>query len=834
MLSSWFSSGWRPRPEPSTGPTERQGRRPRREDELSGDLGRTDSGRTTLLVLSLVSGLGGVVYEVLYMRHLTTVLGDMFYVHAALICMFLFGNGLGAWLAHRFTRWLFAFEIAIGVYAFVLPWLLPLYEVSPLAHLSASPVVQTLLASALLLAVPAICIGFSIPLFSAYIRGRGETRDAFKRVYLLYNLGAAASVLAVEFYLIRWVGLTVSLYVVGVANLGCGLTLWLERRAWLPAEEAPAAEPGRFQPRTLPALLCASLGASLFIAFYIKVCYHLFLPHRENFAVCTSASLLAISLGAWLARRSALPFSAFVAAAMASVSVLYGGFDWVAQAFEQVFTAAPASWATAVEFGFAFVLCLPYAFLGATIPALLRDETQVARRSGLLLLVSGIGNVLGMLLFIFVLHPLIPLFWTLLAVLGLLGIAVLLRFGGDRVRERGARARVLAPLAVALALAPVLAGRPDESVYLIHDQTPADATITHYKAASDNVSLIDSPERVYISYNGHPSIYVENHGTVNFAEVVSGVIPALVAPSRDRALVLGLGSGITAGATSRLFAHTDVVEINSGFFPLLPRISRDNFSIGENTAATIIHDDARSYLASTTKRYQAIVNSIPSPTYFAAGKIYTQEFFRMVAEALAPGGVYCSWFAPLEMSPEGLQTFLATLSHEFRHCNLAALRDGYYFTSCADEPLSVTDPATAGLPARIREALGAAIHGVTVERYLRGIFLTDDMFREMSFEGTRRNTDDFPIMEFQIMRRDRERRRPTRPPDPVVEDPQRFNVRGLGREPEELLLDRAIVFVQVHRGLFDAFYLPRLESDPALAAAFNARMDATFGSTPTQ
>ena len=67
------------------------------------------------------SGCCALAYEILYMRALTTVLGDMLYVHAALLSTFLVGIGLGALLAHRFLPWLWLMECLTGVYALVLP-----------------------------------------------------------------------------------------------------------------------------------------------------------------------------------------------------------------------------------------------------------------------------------------------------------------------------------------------------------------------------------------------------------------------------------------------------------------------------------------------------------------------------------------------------------------------------------------------------------------------------------------------------------------------------------------------------------------------------------------
>jgi predicted membrane-bound spermidine synthase len=61
-----------------------------------------------LTALTVLSGCCALAYEVLYVRALTTILGDMFYVHAALLSTFLAGIGLGSKVAHRWLRWLWA------------------------------------------------------------------------------------------------------------------------------------------------------------------------------------------------------------------------------------------------------------------------------------------------------------------------------------------------------------------------------------------------------------------------------------------------------------------------------------------------------------------------------------------------------------------------------------------------------------------------------------------------------------------------------------------------------------------------------------------------------
>ncbi len=73
--------------------------------------------RRLLPIIALLSGWCGIAYELLYSRLLTTHLGDMFQVNAAILTSFLLGIGLGAWVSHRFVRWLWLVELGIGIYA---------------------------------------------------------------------------------------------------------------------------------------------------------------------------------------------------------------------------------------------------------------------------------------------------------------------------------------------------------------------------------------------------------------------------------------------------------------------------------------------------------------------------------------------------------------------------------------------------------------------------------------------------------------------------------------------------------------------------------------------
>lgn len=172
-----------------------------------------------LMILTLLSGCCGLAYEVLYVRALTTVLGDMFYVHAALLSTFLIGIGLGAKLAHKFFRWLWLFEILTGLYAFAIPAILKYLSQQPVMVSITSSSLITIAATIVLLCLPSLLIGFSIPLFSAYIKLYRQETLAFRTIYKVYNLGAFISVLGVELIMIRFLGVKMSLAVIGSINL---------------------------------------------------------------------------------------------------------------------------------------------------------------------------------------------------------------------------------------------------------------------------------------------------------------------------------------------------------------------------------------------------------------------------------------------------------------------------------------------------------------------------------------------------------------------------------------------------------------------------------------
>jgi spermidine synthase len=774
-----------------------------------------------LAALALLSGGCALAYEVLLVRALTTVLGDMFYVHAALLATFLLGIGVGAWLAERAFRYLFAFELATGAYAFAIVVVTRELSERPfMAVVTASPGL-TIAATVAAVIVPSALIGFSVPLFSAYVKAATPNRLAFQRTYTAYNLGALCSVLVVEFALVRYLGVAVSLQAVGAVNLLTGALL-LTTRAAPPAPRSVA--PRRLGPSLIAAVLLASVASAVFQMFFLKLFYLVFAPHRENFAVALTVPLLGLFLGALAASRWPVSFVALMSLVPVVIGTTYASFEPLVRLAKWTEPAIAADAATflahKLAIGALFALA-PMILFGATLPALMRGEREVAHESGTLLALASAGNAAGYLLYVLGGHPYLPASGVLagIGVLGLASAAVAARGRLPRGSAVVAGAGLVALVAMAMLW-------DDARFYLAQQvvQYRPDWRVATLKSGAESATLVRFAGSEWISYNGHPEIRVQKDGAVNLAEMLSGVIPALGAPRLDRALVLGIGTGITAGSTARVFKSTDAVEINEAFIRMLPRLRHANADLPGNPAATLHVADGRAFLAGRDGQYDAIVNSIPAPTYYSASKIYTVEFYARVRRALKPDGVFSLWLSARDLGAEGLWIVLSAVRQSFPHCDLRLMRVDYYMATCAAQPIRPRPFAALLVQPELLRQLQRSAPEFDLNELFADHRLSEDVFAGLTRPVQRQNTDDFPVLEFQVTRADPR----AGALDPLLAQAEAIGIdptRGWDRNDPQRAARRAALFYVLAKPYYDRFFLPRLQTDPAAMAAFQRFME---------
>lgn len=730
------------------------------------------------------------------------------------------GIGLGAKLSWRFPRSLYALEILTGLYALAFPvaarWLT---DWPGLARITSSPAL-TVTATALVLLGPSLLIGCTVPLLSAYQKSFIAGRPAFGSIYLAYNLGALLGIVAVEFFLVRLYGHSVSLRLLGSLNIlnglilrvltpGPGLLVQSVRKTFLPSE--------------VLGLALASLASAMFQMFFFKLCYHLFLPNRENFAVGLLVSLAGMVVGTALATKLRLHFATYLILAALLLAAVYAAYPAITEGFVHLEEASDEwpDWLwLACKVAVAAGLALgPMAFFGASLPALMHAEEDVAGESGHLLYVSSLANAAGYLLYVCGGHAAFSngVWIGLTGVLALLAALISVRFHLPRLQA------ILAPN-VALLLVLVAARWSEPHFYVPRwagGLSPAQ-TVRFFKSGADSATLIQSETSSRISYNGHPSVWVTSNGRVNLSEMISGVIPALCAPRADRALVLGLGSGITAGAAAQAFARTDIVEINGAFYLMMPALRHANLNLDSNPKADLHLGDGRAFLSGRHAEYDAIINSIPAPSYFSASKIYTVEFYERVARALKPDGTFSTWLAIPNMTERGVKTILSALARNFRYAELRVIGPSYYMATCSNRPIRCRRFSDLAASDLLAAQLSRNLPTLSLDEFFEDLRLSDNLFEHFPPGREAENTDNHPVLEF--MGEDIGRHSQSGV-DVFLDMP---NLLTPSTEPGEeagnprRLVLKAGVFYVIDQRWFSRYLLPRLQRDPASLEAWRS------------
>lgn len=711
--------------------------------------------RRFLPIVALLSGWCGIAYELLYSRLLTTHLGDMFQVNAAILTSFLLGIGLGAWVSHRFVRWLWLVELGIGVYALAIAWAINGESQAVLEHLlpALSHGRWTVALFAFLFAfTPALLIGFSVPLFSMYARhylGTERSSEAFNIVYWVYNLGGSACVLAMEYGLLRALGVTQTLMLLAALNLLGSLVI---RGLEAPREESEVHEPVPL--RWQAALFLASALSGLYQLFLLKVTESVFGPFHENFALVLALGLAGIALGTWRAHRWRWRFETWLlggaAAVGASVLLLQPLIHFWGY-FNDAFGATPLLSALCKVLVLTAMGLVPLTVFGATVPALLGQLTGAKTTAGRMLAVSSFGNCLGYVLSVAVLYENLSL--RLLALLFPVGLWVL----GLVVRERGAaprRALQLLPVPLVVLAAVTWS---DTLMQLSYRDFTSAETLSRtlsgvrqtelLKRFDSALSLVrDAQGEQSVIINGYRSLVSSRSGRTNLSELLVGTSPALYVSKRERALVLGVGTGITAGATASLFAHTDGVEINPAVAAALPRFSSNNLGLLERPGFRLLIEDGLTALARSPERYDAIVNTVTSPLYFSSSKLYTREFFELVKSRLADGGVYSMWF-DARVTPEGAHIIFETLRQSFADCHFIFLTSVYTQVVCGTKPLAPHPLPEAEWPKDLSALFAAHRLGMGMNALYANLILRHHRLFDTEWDVPV-NTFDRPELEF--------------------------------------------------------------------------------------
>lgn len=739
--------------------------------------------RAAIFALFYLSGIAGLIYQVLWLRRLSVIFGVTVYAASTVLAAFMAGLAIGAGLSGRVMRGgispLKAFgiaEILIGLTGLLSPILLDAASTVYVAVHDLAPeslgvlTIARLVCSFAILAVPTTMMGITLPLLTAAVSQR--SRSAGTGVSLLYainTLGAMSGTLLAGYILIPAIGIRQSFMLAAAVNVIVGvIALMLAKAATagppeggrheeIPEPAPPVAGPANvLEPamtpvasglsRALPAIVIISGFASLGLEIvWFRLMLQFVTATTEAFTAMLTTVLGGIALGGLVAAlilRSRRDHSAALGiaqsmtgiAAVMSMSFLL----WTVQKGWDTMGLWPAVLIAILAPSFFMGLGFPLALGIAARSAGVVDRSELVRRIGGLYSLNVAGAIAGSLGAGFLLLPTAGSVNTLIAL-----AALFLLSGLWVVLSRRGVWRWAAALVLAASFFLVARDLPDPFRVAIDRRygnlllefwrdEGAQTAVSVHASQFQHVLYLDGLHQA----NDQPAM-VALHRAI-------GHLPMVLHGAPKDVLVVGMGGGATPGAVSQhAGAHVQVVELSDSVRKAAPFFAHVNYDLLNRPNVTVRIDDGRNFLSLTEQRFDVITADIIQPGHAGAGHVYSQEYFTLVRNALKDDGVVLQWIGhrPFVEYTLIMRTFLAVFPH-------ATLWNDANFMVGTLQPLRI-DP---GALARIRRhpETRDALDAVGLRQFddLRKLFTAGpDEMRAFVGAGPVL-TDDRPLVEY--------------------------------------------------------------------------------------
>jgi len=574
-----------------------------------------------------------------------------------------------------------------------------------------------------------ILLGATFPLMSAGVirvaRKEESPGGILGLLYFANSIGAAAGVLLAGFVLLKRLGLPGTLMAAAFTNIVVAVLVGLVARvherialaqdadalamgsglAPAAAAAAPAASPVRGPDLWRPLLTVAfgtAVASFIYEIAWIRMLSLALGSATHSFELMLSAFILGLALGAfWIRRRADTVIDpvrylgnvqwVMGLLAVATLPLYIGSFEVIANLLNTVQTnAAGYKVFTAGRYAIALAIMLPATFCaGMTLPLITRVLMRAGageRAIGAVYAVNTLGSIVGVVIAGLLLMPLVGL--KALLILGALvdialGVWLVARAGRDPMRLAMMITATGGAVAVVSLLARFDLTLLSSGVYR-HGvmPNPDDYEITFYKdGRTASVTMRRTSDGfLTLSTNGKPDASMDAAwiDTVETGDLIQltrdlgtqlllPVIALAHAPRAENVAVIGHGSGMSSHILlgSQFAKQVVTIEIepqmiaaSRGFMPANRRVFDDPRSM-------FVIDDAKSYFASSGRKFDLILSEPSNPWVSGVSGLFTLEFYRRVEKQLAPNGVFGQWLHLYELSDGLALSVLAAIDAVF-------------------------------------------------------------------------------------------------------------------------------------------------------------------------
>jgi spermidine synthase len=653
-----------------------------------------------LTLLFFLSGTAGLIYEIAWERLLELYFGVTMTAITLIVASYMCGIGLGSLLGGRIAQKLkrpilmYGFiEAGIGIFGFcssaIINWIGQ--------HTAGAPYALVFLVSFLVLLIPTLLMGMTLPLLTQSSVDRVETSgQVIGLLYGINTLGAAAGSLFAGFVLIGELGFDGTTYVAALLNLGVALIAIIFAQ-WIATKQSPeqkmpntnlSSNPSSWSYRQIlfASFLVGYIGLG-FEMLWIRVLHVINKNSSYGFPSILFIFLTGLALGGYFwgrrADKAAEPEKLFwrmeIGGSLAAALVFllfwaglnFGWHPWLGDFFEMQRPGLPfikvdgtflfskrLALSSLINYFFpVFLMVFPASFiLGGGLPVLDRiavNSPEIAgRRVGDIHLANIIGSIFGSLLISFWMLPSLGSEWTFKTLVLLAFIFPILHFNGkykstshlylDRVSVS-----VIGALIIIL---PLLPAKGQFYAELFKTGTGNRSILLE---TSDSVLTLtldpksQSPNMLWIGGEVN-SLYPSD------ATYESRALMCVGASQPKSILVIGMGGGIAARFFQSMESAQEIVivELMEGIDDLLSENIDFTRNVFNDPRVHYTENDGRRYLyANLDKKFDLIFADPLRWHSTGHNNLYSIEMMQSYQSHLTENGVFCAYLDEFHAIP---------------------------------------------------------------------------------------------------------------------------------------------------------------------------------------
>ena len=749
--------------------------------------------RAPLLLLFVLSGAAGLIYEVVWARQLVLVFGNTSQAVSTILTGFFGGLAIGGFVGGRVAD-----RVArpLRMYGLLELILVVIVVLTPLSFrligevyrgvypaLATAPIALALvrfLLAILALAPATVLMGATLPTLTRFLStGQAGIGRAFQQLYAANTVGAILGTAIAGFALIELLGLTGALLVGAACSGTAGIVaLILDRRVGAPVEAAATVEPqapaaAAVAPRPDRRRLALALAfVSGLTSLGYQVVWNRLLGSGTGsstyvFTVILVLFLIGIAVGAILLGvirpriRSVVGLIAVAQLLTAALVTL--GAAVLASPTDPFLNGASAKFADALRdfaWSTAFVVLPPTIIMGLTFPAtaaLLGDETgSEGSASGSLLAINTTGAIVATFVLPFFVIPLIgsPATLALLAIVNVVvGAYLFTRARSVRPSFRTAGSVVAAGLGVVIVVALVRgAAFANPTTRLIESKKGVVFASTEDEIAPVVAGRLSYPQ-LWVNGTSMTLITVDTK--------LMPILPLMLRPDADRGLTIAFGMGTAFRSSLVAGVKTDAVELVPSVPDMFHWFYDDADQVLANPEGKVIVADGRNHVELTDETYDFVVVDPPPPIESAGVSVISSlEFYQAAKKRLSEDGVMIQW-VPYGQTLDEFLAHVRTFEDVFPNVRVIAGAGGYGFYMIGSDGSVDLDPALMQAALErpgVLEDLNSApdAKGRSVADWVRTLqgntWAAGDQLRAAVGDGPL-ITDDRPLPEYFLLRR---------------------------------------------------------------------------------